>query len=370
MRTLYAACSFALLAPLAVAQNCFDGDFGTLLSTSPADVVLPIQPIGFPFPLGGTTYTDVHITDHGYVQLSNAGVPAPVGGAALYTPTTANFIAGSPKVCALYSDIVGTGGGTIYIKSSPSKCTVTWINMQNYGIASPRFDFQLTLYPTGDVRIVYGPGCTNNSTFGGVSDNGIVGITPGNNAVLPASLDLSAGGASIDPTVYENWATAATFDMANNTLLMVASNPGYAYVTLGAPNNCASVGNYGAGCQGMAMAGNGRPSLGNASFSLTVSGIPAVSPVAFVGFGTVVVNPGIPLASIGMSGCTGYTNLDLGLFGSGPVAAGASQFVLPIPVSPALAGTVLSSQGVALTTATSLGLAASNGTQITLGFGY
>ena len=370
MRSLYAAFTLAFAAPLALAQNCFDGDFGTLIGTDTTDLVLPMQPIGFPFPVGGATYTDLHVTDHGYVQLSNGGTPAPVGGIPLYTPSTANFVAGSPKVCALYTDVVGTGGGRIYLSSSPSKCVVTWINMQNYNIPAPRFDFQLTMYPTGDVRIVWGPGCNNNSTYGGISDNGIVGITPGGGALLPASSDLSAGGASLDPTVYENWAVASTFDMANNSLLMIAANPGYSYVPLGVPGNCAATSNYGSGCGGMVMTGYGRPSIGNANFKLNLTGVPATSPIAFVAWGTVVVNPGIPLTSIGMAGCSGYTNLDLGLFGSSPVAAGASTFALGIPNNPAFVGTVLSSQGVALSPTTALGLVATNGTQVTIGFGF
>lgn len=371
MRTLYAAFTLAFAAPFALAQNCLDGDFGTLIGTNTADALLPIQPIGFAFPVGGATYTHAHITDHGYVQLSNNGAPVPIGGAALYTPSTANFVGGSPKVCALYTDVTGTGGGLIYINSSASKCMVTWINMTTYGAPAtqPRFDFQLTLFPNGDARVVYGPGCTNNSTFGGVSDNGIVGITPGGGAVLPAASDLSTVGSSVDPTIYENWTVANTFDLANNTLLLVAANPGYTHLTLGAPTNCASSSNYGTGCGGMAMTGFGRPSLGNANFKLNISGVPAASPIAFVGFGSAVVNPGLPLASIGMAGCNGYTNLDLGLFGSGPVAAGASTFTLAIPATPALVGTVLSAQAVGLSASTSLGLVASNGSQINIGNG-
>lgn len=372
MRPLFATIALTLCSPLAVAQSCFDGDFGTLIGTNTQDLVLPIEPIGFAYPVGGVTYTHVHVTDHGFVQLSNNGVPAPATGAVLYTPSTANFTAGSAKVCALYTDVIAAGGGTIYIKSGPAQCTVTWRNMTTFGAptTAPRFDFQLTLFPNGDARVVYGPGCTNASTFGGVSDNGIAGITPGGGAVLPASSDLSAGGSSIDPTVYENWVTANTFDMANNTLLMIASNPGYSYVTLGAPTNCAAVGNYGTGCGGLGASGFGLPSVGNANFRLDVTGVPAASPIAFVAFGSVVVNPGIPLGSIGMAGCSGYTNLDLGMFGTGPVTAGTAAFTLSIPANPALAGSVLSAQSVALSATTALGLVAGNGTQVSIGFGF
>jgi hypothetical protein len=121
--------SLALAAALAPAQNCLDPNRGTLLATSPADVLLPMQAIGFPFPLGGNTSPHVHITDHGFVQLSNAGVPAPIGGAALFQPTVANFVTGAPKVCALYADIVGSGGGQIFINRTSTRCLISWINM-------------------------------------------------------------------------------------------------------------------------------------------------------------------------------------------------------------------------------------------------
>ena len=369
MRTLHAICTMLLAAPLAIAQNCFDGDFGTLIGTNTQDTVLPIQAIGFPFPIGGTTYTDAHVTDHGFVQFSNAGTPAPATGAVLYTPSTTNFAAGSAKVAALYADIIGAGGGKIYFRGGPASCTITWINMQNFGIPSPRFSFQMTLFPSGDVRCVYGPGCTNNSTFGGVSDNGIVGVSQGGAVALPASLDLSVGGTSTNVNTYENWATANQFDMANNTLVMFNAGTGYAYLTLGAPATCASSSDYGTNCGGVAMTGFGLPSVGNSGFRLDLTAVPVTSPIAFVGFGTAVVNPGIPLAGVGMAGCNAYTNLDIGLFGTGLVTAGTVSFALGIPANPALAGVVLSSQGIALSPTTTLGLIASNGTQINLGFG-
>lgn len=370
MRILALSLSLLLAAP-SLAQNCFDGNFGTRLGIDTVDTVYPMQPIGFAFAFGGSTYTDIHVNDHGFVELSNAGVPAPLttGAVALYNPTTLNFSAGAPKIAPLYCDMELTGGGQCFIRSSPTECVVTWWNVRSYGIPSPRFSFQLVLSPGGLIRMIFGPGCTNNSTFGGVSDNGICGVSPAGGAVLPASFDLSAGGSSVDNSTYENWATANGFDMANNTLLLVPTNPGFSYTLLGAPANCAATLDYGTGCGGLGMTSVGLPSIGNAGFDLRISGIPTTSPIAFVGFGTVVVNPGIPLASIGMNGCTGSTNLDLGLFTSGAVVAGVSDFILPIPNNPAVVGTVLSSQGVSLSTTTALGLAASNGTQLTLGFG-
>lgn len=369
MNKLFLSLALVVSAPVAVAQNCFDGDWGTLISTNPADVVLPIQPIGFAFPLGGATFTDCHITDHGYVQLSNAGVPAPIGGAALWTPTAANLVAGSPKICCFYADIVGTGGGQIYINSSPTKCVITWRSMQNYGIPLPRFDFQVVLLPSGTIRCVYGVGVTNASTFGGVSDNGICGVSPGGGAILPASSDLSLGGASVDNTTYEAFTLPATFDLANNTLLLVPTLPGYTYVPLGAPANCASSTNSGTGCGGLALTGQYLPSIDNANFRLRITGIPIVSPIAFVAFGSATPFPIDLGVLLGMTGCFAYQDLSIGLFGSGPVAGGASSFPLGIANNPALVGALLSAQGVSLTLANPFGFATSNLTSIVVGYG-
>ena len=86
-----------------------------------------------------------------------------------------------------------------------------------------------------------------------------------------------------------------------------------------------------------------------------------------MGLGTVVINPGLDLTGIGMTGCSLYSNQDLGLFGQIPVN-GVLTFTLPIPASSSVAGAVLSAQGVAFSTANPLGLAASNGTEVRVGF--
>lgn len=352
-----------------VAQNCFNGNFGTRLGQNTVDTVFPMQPIGFAFPFNGTTYSDIHVNDHGFVELSNAGVPAPLttNATALYTPIVANFAAGAPKIAPLYCDMECTGGGEVWIASSATECVVTWWNVQSFGFPTPRFSFQLVLEISGTLRFVYGVGVTNNSTWGGTSDNGICGVTPAGGVTLPVIVDLSAGGSTTNNSTYENWATAATFDLADNTLLMVPASPGYTFVALGAGNACASTSNYGTGCDSLALTSVGLPSLGNPAYTLRVSNVLS-SPLALVGFGTVVVNPGTPLAVIGMTGCFAYTDLGIGLFTAGPVVSGTSDLVFGIPNNPAVAGLTFSTQALALSPTTALGLAASNGTQFTVGY--
>jgi len=359
----------ALAAPL-TAQNCFFGDFGTRIGAGTTDTVYAMRPIGFAFPLNGATYTHIHVNDHGFVQLSNGGVPAPLtsGSAALYTPTAANFVAGGPKIAPLYSDITLANGGECYLKSTATQCTVTWHDARPYGFVAPRFTFQLALQSNGAVRFVYGPGCSNQSTAGGVSANAIVGVTPGGGSA-PAPVDFAAGGTNFAATTYEAFVGANTFDLASNSIRLSPSWFGTMYAPLGAPVNCPVAARYGVGCDGMKLAGVGLPAIGNAGFQLRADAVPAVSPLAFFAFGSAVQDPGVGLgALLGMTGCTAYTNADLGFYAGTPKdAAGASVCSLPVPATAALVGMTLSVQALGLSLANAFGIAASNGVELRVG---
>lgn len=123
----------------------------------------------------------------------------------------------------------------------------------------------------------------------------------------------------------------------------------------------------GTGCDGLTLtATRSTPWVGNAGFGFNVGGVQQV--LSFVGLGTGLLPTGFPLDSIGMTGCTGYTGLDLGLFVASPAApGGVGVLPFPIPTNPALAGAQVAAQGVALSSTNALGLSASNGIDLTLG---
>ena len=248
--TLFLSASVAL----AQGNTCFNGPAAGALLGNQIDTVYPAQAIGFAFPLGGTTYTDVHVSDHGFVALSNGGVPAPpASGSFTYTPSLTNFALGGPIIAAMWSDTVGgstTPGAGVYVASSATECRIEWRSVYSFGVPTPEFDLAVTLYPSGQIQFDYGVNVTNNSTFGGVSDNGIVGVFAG--GALPASVNLSAGGVSASNNTFENFVVANTFDMAANRLLMLPSNPGWSYVLLGPSGNCGSSANFGQGCGAVA----------------------------------------------------------------------------------------------------------------------
>ncbi len=249
MRTLSSVLALSLLTSAAWAQ-CFDTAYGTAIGTPGSmfgDQTFPMQPIGFPFPIGGTTYTDMVVCDKGYVWLSNGGVP--VDGGVDISPTAAEFASASPRVAALWTDVRVTdvNNGMVYVKSTPTACTISWINAQCFGGTSGVFSMQMVLGIAGDVKVLFGPGTTNNSTLP-QWQIGVTGISPGLGATLPAASDLSAGGSTTDPLVYEEFTLPNTFDLANNGLLFAPSSPGYAFVPLGAPVNCAAADVFGTGC--------------------------------------------------------------------------------------------------------------------------
>ena len=233
-----------LAATTLLAQNCPERTLGTALGSGD-DVVFAIQPIGFSFPFGGTTYTDVHVCTNGYLQLSNAGTPAPA--AADYTSSAAELGTGSPRIAPLWTDLFMdvSLGGVCYVDSTPSRCTITWDKAINYGNVTT-FQIQVQLFPNGDVKFFYSAGVINASTFGTAAAAAVVGMSPGLGATLPAVSNLSTALTTPDNSVYETF-TGGGFDMPASSLLFVATAPGWTTVPA-ALSGCATSANYGQGC--------------------------------------------------------------------------------------------------------------------------
>jgi hypothetical protein len=159
---------------------------------------------------------------------------------------------------------------------------------------------------------------------------------------------------------------AWVYDVATATSTQVVAGSCY-HINPYATGTPAAATPFGSGCQGLALAGNGLPQIGNPAFGLLLGGVPATSPVGLFAFGSSALNPGIDLTALGMPGCSGYATVDIGVFTGGVPAAATSTFALPIPNNPALAGTVLAAQGLAFAPVNALGLVASNGLSLTIG---
>lgn len=360
------------IAVSVAAQGCL-APVGTGIGAGP-DIVLPMQAIGFAFPFGGTTYTHIHVCDKGYAFLSNNGVPAPPTNGD-FSATAAEFVQGGPRLAPLWSDVQVLPGNAaqVFVDAQPGMCTVTWDRAQIYmsgQSGGTLFNLKMTLLPTGEIVFDYDGRATNGSIPTQASwQVGIVGVTPGGGVPQPGSSDLSSGVAlATVNTVYEVFPLNGDFDMPGTTVHLVPLSPGWAVVV--SPNGCATTVDYGAPCTGesLSVTANGLPLVGNAGFGLEIAGAPNTLPAAFLFFGDQQVQPGIPLSGIGMPGCEAYTNANLGSVAvtiALPAGTGSQPF--PIPANQALVGIQLTTQAVALSPSTALGLVTSNGTLFRVG---
>lgn len=131
---------------------------------------------------------------------------------------------------------------------------------------------------------------------------------------------------------------------------------------------CAYSWQFGTGCGAVGLAHTvGAPHVG-ANVDLAVANVENLVPLAILTVGDSAIDPGIPLDSIGAVGCFAFTNANL-TSATMPVAlpAGTGSLTLPIPANPQLLGLALTSQVVAFSAQTTLGLTTSNGVTWTVG---
>jgi hypothetical protein len=136
---------------------------------------------------------------------------------------------------------------------------------------------------------------------------------------------------------------------------------------LGANVVTASATPVGVGCDGLTLGAVGLPTIGNSSFILQARGVPAISPIGFFAFGTSTSQPAVDLGALGMAGCFGYSDLSAGSYGPYSVVTGTCLMPLIIPSDPSLSGAFLSVQALTFSASTALGLASSNGLELTIG---
>lgn len=238
------AVACALASASLLAQNCPERTLGVALGSGD-DVTFGMQSIGFAFPFAGATYTDIHVCTNGYVQLSNGGAPVP--DAADFSATAAELASGSPRIAPLWTDLNMdvTTGGVCYINSTPSQCTITWDQAACYGIPT-EFQIQLQLFTSGEIKFFYSTNTINASTYSTAAAQGLVGVSAGQGAILPATSNLSVTGVTTDDTLYETF-LGGQFDMANTSLQLLPQTPGWVRLPA-AWSLCAAASNYGTGC--------------------------------------------------------------------------------------------------------------------------
>lgn len=354
------------LSSLAFAQ-CPMPTGGTITITQ--DSISGPMTIGFAFPFAGQTYTDCHISDHGMVFLSNAGTPAPPTPAAplVYTPAASSLVLNSPVICPIWGDSIPGAIGQFFIDPQATTCTISWVDVVSFGLTGTEMTFQCILHDTGNIEFIYGATVSNNSTFGGVSDNGIVGVSEGGGATLPSSIDFSGSPTSTTNTTFEEFLAPDTFDMAGDSILMIPTNPGWVVIHTPGGAGCAGHSSYGVGCDGLMLTSN-DPVLGT-NWNLTTSGFDPISVVGATAFNFVPQIPALPLSALGFNapGCDVNIGLGGAIVITGSPVAGTMVVTVGVPPGASFAGLTFYCQSVGLTPNNAANLATSNGEMCTLG---
>ncbi|MCR9245534.1 MAG: hypothetical protein NXI31_10915 [bacterium] len=367
MRTLPGLAA-SLVASVAAAQ-CIQAP-GTPVTVT-QDSISPAIAIGFAFPFEGSTYTDIHISDHGICFLSNGGTPMPPAATPLvYSPEASSLVANGPVICPFWSDTVPTNSTStntagFFVDSQATTCTVTWRGVESFGFPAPGtspMSFQLRLFDNGNLEFVYGPNVTNNSTFGGASAQGVIGLSPGQPATLPAEVDLSMGPSTTEGTVFEEFAAAFEMDMALGSLLFQPASPGWDVTFIADGAGCARSEVFGVGCDGLTLTTTDEPNLGT-TWELTTSGVSS-SAIAITYFALGRSDPPVPLTSLNYPapGCdvnllltAVFTNL------LGTVNAGQTSVSIAVPNLQAFVNVTITAQSIAFSNANAAGFATSNG---------
>ncbi len=225
----------------------------------------------------------------GVTVISNGVVAQAAGNTTLAAPTVATLL-GAPQTAfytqADFDPIGGTGAGTIWFEESATVTTVTWDNVASWNNVGSQNTFQMQLYPSGTVTIVW-------TALAAVGSNGgvIVGYSPGGASADPGNSDLSALGAG-------------------------------------------SIVTFPADLPALSLTGTSRPVTGG-TWNLTTGNIPATGALGIEILG--LSDPGInDLGFLGMPGCGLRANLDL--LNAFLVAGSTHNWGLAIPASPALVG--------------------------------
>lgn len=245
-----------------------------------AGVTIPFTTGSFQGPAG--PWTGVYVISNGAVCQALGNI--------LTVPVSSTVMLAAPQTAfyttADFDPVGGTGAGTIWYEESASVISVTWDNVASWNNPGSTNTFQMQLYPSGVVQIVW-------TALAAVGSNGgiLVGYSPGGASADPGNTDLSALGAGA--------------------------------IVLG-----------GTDVLPLTLSGTSRPVTGG-NWGLNVTNIPAGGVLGIDIFG--IADPAInDLGFLGMPGCGLRATLDSlnAYFPAGPSHA----YSLAIPANPALVG--------------------------------
>lgn len=166
-------------------------------------------PLPFVFPFCGGLYDSVWVSSNGCLTFG--------AGDAAFLISTADLMAGPPRIAALWSDLTPDLGGSITAGAVGSDFVVAYTGVPEFLFGGAN-TFSITLRPDGTHRVDYGSLTSQGALFGALA-----GRSPGGGAVDPGSTDL---GAAVQPlgmvqeTVYEHFLFGP--DLGNSQLEFAA----------------------------------------------------------------------------------------------------------------------------------------------------
>ncbi len=166
---------------------------GTVLSMANTDEGTAAITLPFGFPFNGATYQTVYAHVNGQILLSLPASCQPFAGSC----TTYTLINGIPSatgsvvnhISAMWEDLELGTASQIKVLSTPTKVTIEWLNIEDYSFSTPAFSasFQISLEPSGNFSIHYGPITGSGSSFVAGYQSGGVGYSILGTGCGPAS---------------------------------------------------------------------------------------------------------------------------------------------------------------------------------------
>lgn len=279
---------------------------GFVMPTGAPAVFRDDQTISFPLPATfPTTFGDissVHVCSNGYVWLEPST-------SADYTESVSELLSGDMRICPYWDDLNPASGGSIYAETDPNNPLlfhVTWDAVPEFP-SNGSNTFQVSFEcGSGIIEVNYGAMS---------SSDGLVGYSPGHGVGDPGGTDLN--------------------NMGSGGMIL------------------------GSGRSNLALTTGTRPVLNGSAASVTLENIPSSASLgAFLLGGNRSSAPnGIPLDSVGMTGCNLYVDFVIAAPGFTPTV---STQTFRAPLSGNLVGVHLHLQGVVAAPANRFGVMTSN----------
>jgi hypothetical protein len=281
---------------------------GVDLGLARAGLAAVALPFALPFP-GGSTGAVV-VAASGQISLDDQLLPI-----AYELPSAATLLAGPPRLCAAWRDLAPTPAANVHelVDAAAQTVEFVWAGVPVQGAPAATNTFAVRLHGSGVVELSWL--ATAPVTF---AEQLLVGWSPGNHAIDPGSVDLSA---------------AAAFATARDAT-------------------------------GLRLDAVQRPIPGRRLDVVTRGAPPGAGPGAVV-LAFAALAPPLDLGALGAPGCSQYLANPAAVV---PFAACPATTALRVPAGPAWLGLAFAAQSIALApAANALGAVTSNGLAFVVG---